>query len=161
MQTVGLEFRARLLLLLAVVLLAAWVTPATARAAEVPRRQTLEAIHAVENPRDSRRPGPRGELGPYQFRERTWRMHTTLPFARALDREASDQVARSHYDWVCRQLRRHGFPVTPYTVALAWNAGVAATVSGRVPSASREYAARVEAIAEELNQPGSSAIASR
>lgn len=88
-------------------------------------------------------------------------MHTTLPFARALDRDASDAIARRHYDWVCRQLRRHGFPVTPYTIALAWNAGVTATVRGRVPHASRDYAARVESIAAELSQQDGRALASR
>jgi len=137
------------------------VGQALGAAETISRGHTLEAIHAVENPHDSRRPGPRGELGPYQFREKTWRMHTTLPFARALDREASDAVARRHYDWVCRQLRRHGFPVTPYTIALAWNAGVTATVRGRVPHASRDYAARVEAIAGELSQQDGRALASR
>ena len=57
------------------------------------RAATLEAIHHLENPRNLTRPGPRGELGAYQFRVSTWRMHTALPFAAALDRQTSDLIA--------------------------------------------------------------------
>src|SRR2546430_6926225 len=42
------------------------------RSSDVTRQVTLEAIHNLENPRDLTRPGPRGELGAYQFRESTW-----------------------------------------------------------------------------------------
>src|SRR5271163_4460606 len=57
---------------------------AKARGSE--RWATLEAIHQLENPNDTSAPGPCGELGAYQFREETWKMHTVAPFSRALDR---------------------------------------------------------------------------
>src|SRR5437868_2873477 len=67
----------------------------TARAGE--RWETLEAIHFVENPNNREAPGPCGELGAYQFRAETWRMHSRRPFDAALDRRYSDEVAVLHY----------------------------------------------------------------
>lgn len=103
---------------------------------------TLTAIHQLENPLNSKKPGPRGELGAYQFRAGTWRMHTQTPFERALDRKISDMVAVRHYEWLKRGLERARLPVTPYTIALAWNGGLSATVAGRATRAARDYAER-------------------
>lgn len=111
---------------------------------------TLEAIHQVENPGNSPRRGSKGELGAYQFMASTWRMYSREPFSRAVDRAASDRVAVSHYEWIKAGLEKAGFPATPYVVALAWNCGLSATVEGRVPEVSRQYAKRVAAIAGEL-----------
>lgn len=116
------------------------------------RWETLEAIHWVENPRNSTRPGPHGELGAYQFRENTWRMHTKVPFNRALERPHSDTVAVKHYEWIKRGLARAGMEVTPYTIALAWNGGLTATVRGQAPRAAHDYAERVSNIATQLSQ---------
>ena len=116
------------------------------------RWETLQAIHWVENPHDSPKAGPCGELGAYQFREKTWRMHTPVPFKLAIDRSHSDAVAVRHYEWIKRGLVRAGLPVTPYNVALAWNGGLAATVRGRVPDATRKYAERVNNLALQLGQ---------
>lgn len=115
------------------------------------RSATLEAIHSVENPRDLTRPGPAGELGAYQFRERTWRMHTTEAFTMALDRQASDVVAVKHYDFLKRQLERAGIAATPYRIALAWNGGLSAALRNRAPAAARDYAQRVAHLARELD----------
>jgi hypothetical protein len=114
------------------------------------RWETLEAIHAVENPRDRQTPGPCGELGAYQFRQDTWRMYSRRAFNEALDRRRSDEVAVRHYDWLKTSLERNGLEATIYNIALAWNAGIGAVVSGRVPAVSRDYATRVENIAIEL-----------
>jgi len=111
------------------------------------RWATLEAIHCVENPGNLTRPGPYGELGAYQFREGTWRMHTKVPFRLALDRAASDQVAVKHYEFLKRELEHAGIAVTPYMIALAWNGGLEAAVLGRSPRAAREYAERVANLA--------------
>ena len=138
----------RRLFLAGTALTLALLAPATLRASQ--RWETLEAIHWIENPRDSVRPGPCGELGAYQFREATWRMHTTMPFARAIERPASDDVAIRHYEWLKRGLARHGLEVTPYNIALAWNGGLTATVRGAVPARTRDYAERVTNIALEL-----------
>lgn len=120
---------------------------ATAEATDSQRRATLEAIHNLENPRNLMRPGPRGELGAYQFRESTWRAYTTEPFARALDRARSDYVATQHYEWLKRRLEMAGVPVTPYTIALAWNGGVSAAINRRSPAAARNYAERAANLA--------------
>lgn len=116
------------------------------------RGAILEAIHCLENPRNLTRPGTRGELGPYQFRERTWRMHTTVPFARALDRSESDAVAVLHYEWLRRGLERAGMTPTPYAIALAWNSGLTATVRGRSPAVAHDYARRAENLAGDFER---------
>jgi hypothetical protein len=111
----------------------------------------LQAIHLVENPHDVSRPGRFGELGAYQFRAETWRMHTDQPFANALDRATSDAVAAQHFQWICRGLERNGVPVTAYNVALAWNGGLKAAVK-HAPAAALDYAERVNNLVEELNR---------
>lgn len=118
-----------------------------ARASETDRVATLEAIHNLENPRNLTRPGPCGELGAYQFRESTWRTYTSAPFSTALDRSASDQVAARHYDWLKVRLEAAHLPATPYNIALAWNSGVRATITGRAPRAARDYAQRAANLA--------------
>lgn len=116
------------------------------------RQATLEAIHQVENPRDVRRPGPCGELGAYQFRRDTWQTHTTRPFSDALDRQASDEVATQHYEWLRRGLTRGGFEPSTYNIALAWNAGLRAVLRQRVPARSHFYAERVVNLAGEFDR---------
>ena len=112
------------------------------------RWATLEAIHALENPRNLSRPGPFGELGAYQFREMTWRIHTTVPFAQALNRQVSDQVAILHYDWLKRGLEQARLPVTSYNIALAWNGGLNAVRRGSAPSVAHDYASRAVNLAD-------------
>ena len=122
------------------------------RAVAATRWETLFAIHMVENPNDSRAPGPKGELGAYQFRADTWKMHSKLHFTYALDREKSDEVAVKHYEWLKASLQRNGFEATPFNIALAWNAGVSRVVAGNASRQSRDYAARVSNIAEALHE---------
>ena len=124
------------------------LAPAQAKASS--RTETLEAIHRVENPRDVSRPGKYGELGAYQFRRSTWRMHTTMPFEKALDRAESEEVAVLHYEWLKRGLARNGVAQTPYNIALAWNAGLTSVIRGRSSRASHDYAQRVNNLAHDL-----------
>lgn len=107
------------------------------------RWEILEAIHSIENPRDLTRPGRHGELGAYQFRAQTWRMHSQEPFRQALVRESSDQVAVQHYEWIRRGLMRNGREPSVYNIALAWNGGLDAVVKGKAPTRAHEYAERV------------------
>ncbi len=116
------------------------------------RLATLEAIHALENPYDLAAPGPCGELGPYQFREATWRRYSAEPFARALDLKASDAVAVRHYEWIKRGLERHGLKATAYNIALAWNGGLSAAVGGHPPAAACDYAQRAANLAAAFGQ---------
>lgn len=114
------------------------------------RWETLQAIHWVENPTESTRPGPYGELGAYQFRRATWQMHTKEPFHLANHRATADKIAVAHYEWLRQGLIRNGINPSPYNIALAWNAGLTAVVKGRISSASRGYASRVNNLVVDL-----------
>lgn len=107
------------------------------------RWETLQAINWVENPSNSPKAGPGGELGPYQFRPATWRMYTRKPFALALERQHSDDVAVRHYEWIKRSLQSSGFEPTPFFIALAWNAGIGQVINGRAPASAYQYASQV------------------
>jgi len=124
-------------------LLAASMLVFTIHATASDRWETLRAIHWVENPTDQTSLGRFGELGPYQFRPATWRMHTKKPFSMAADRAAADEVAVMHYEWIKRTLEQSGVDPNTFNIALAWNCGVEAVVGGRVPDVSYTYAERV------------------
>jgi hypothetical protein len=116
------------------------------------RWETLQAINLVENPRNSVKPGPHGELGPYQFLEKTWRMHTKVPFSLAVEREHADKIAVVHYEWLKKGLERNGMAATPYNIAMAWNAGLSAVINGRIGNGTRGYARQVVNLVEDLNR---------
>jgi hypothetical protein len=136
---------ARVALVFALALLC---VPSPAFASE--RWATLEAIHQLENPRDTPEPGPCGELGAYQFREQTWKMHTMAPFSRALDRHSSDAVAVKHYDWIKSELARRGIDASPFNIALVWNGGIKAVLDANPPESVVDYASRAANIAAEI-----------
>ena len=112
------------------------------------RWATLEAIHQLENPTDSHKPGPCGELGAYQFRAAVWHKYTRAPFSRALDRSTSDQIAVLHYEWLKSELIKAGFEPTAYNIALAWNGGVGAETKNTSPDCARDYAQRASTLAD-------------
>ncbi len=107
------------------------------------RWETLRAINWVENPTNHTRMGRFGELGPYQFRAATWRMHTKKSFQLANQRETADAVAIQHYEWIKRTLGQAGIDASPFNIAMAWNSGVDNVLNGRAPSVSYDYAQRV------------------
>lgn len=125
---------------------------AAAGAQAASRWATLEAIHNLENPRNLTRPGRHGELGAYQFRPTTWRMHTNIPFRQALDRSTSDLIAVRHYEWLKRRLEEARVPATPYNIALAWNGGLTAAINGRAPRVAHDYARRAATLATSFAQ---------
>lgn len=112
------------------------------------RAETLRAINWVENPTNHARCGSKGELGPYQFRPQTWRLHTNRPFSLATVREHADEVAIKHYEWIKGQLSKAGIDPSPFNIALAWNSGVGSVLNGRVPTVSYNYAERVTNLVE-------------
>ena len=114
------------------------------------RAETLDAIHRVENPLNLTRPGKFGELGAYQFRIGTWKMHTDLPFENALNRAQAEEVAIKHYEWIKRGLARNGLPQTPYNIALAWNGGLGSVIRGRLTPGAKDYAERVSNLVTDL-----------
>jgi hypothetical protein len=121
-------------------------------AAAADRAQVLRAIHQVENPTDRTQPGPRGELGAYQFRRSTWKMHSSEPFSRANERALADDVAAKHYDWICRGLLAAGMEPSVYNIALAWNCGLQAATTQRAPRSSHRYALRVANLVAEAER---------
>jgi hypothetical protein len=112
------------------------------------RWETLRAINWVENPTNQTRYGSKGELGPYQFRKDTWRIHTSKPFTMAIDRNTADEVAILHYEWIKQGLIDAGIDPTTFNIAMAWNCGLGAVKAGRVPTVTYQYAEQVTNLAE-------------
>jgi hypothetical protein len=129
--------------LLTQMLLLVFVLTLSSKAWADDRWETLRAINWVENPTNHTRMGRFGELGPYQFRPGTWRMHTRKPFQMAIQREAADEVAVKHYEWIKRNLEKAGVDASPFNIAMAWNTGVDNVITGHAPSVSYNYAERV------------------
>jgi hypothetical protein len=77
-------------------------------------------------------------------------MHTRKPFALAVQRQAADEVAVRHYEWLKRGLESNGIDATPYNIALAWNAGLDRVVNGRAPASAQEYASQVSNMVQSL-----------
>ncbi len=131
----------------------------TIKAAADERWETLRAINWVENPTNHTRAGRFGELGPYQFRPTTWRMHSKRPFSQAVQREAADEVAVKHYDWIKANLERAGVDASPFNIAMAWNSGVNNVLKGRVPTVSYDYATRVTNLVQTFKHRAETAVA--
>ena len=117
------------------------------------RWETLRAINMVENPTNQTGYGSKGELGPYQFRSSTWRMHTNKPFRMANNREMADQVAVKHYEWIKTRLDAAGIDANGYNIALAWNCGLSAVINGRIPMQTYHYAERVSNLTDVYRNP--------
>jgi hypothetical protein len=116
------------------------------------RWETLQAINWVENPTNQTTVGRFGELGPYQFRPATWRMHTQKPFRQAIQREAADEVAVRHYEWIKKTFEQAGVEPSVFNIAMAWNCGANAVIAGRAPAVSYNYAQRVTNLVETLKE---------
>ena len=109
----------------------------------VDRKIFLRAIDEVESGgRDAAR-GAAGERGRYQLTQRVWSQHTASPFKHAHRRDLAHAVAEQHFDWIVNQLEMAGWPADVESVALAWNAGLTATINCRTPASSQDYAQRV------------------
>ncbi|HEY8996065.1 MAG TPA: hypothetical protein VIM71_15470 [Lacunisphaera sp.] len=124
----------------------------TVKVAADDRWETLRAINLVENPTNHTRVGRFGELGPYQFRPSTWRMHSRRPFSQAIQREAADEVAVLHYEWIKQELERAGVDASPFNIAMAWNSGLNNVINGRVPGVAYNYAERVTNLVHTFKQ---------
>lgn len=123
------------------------------------RWETLRAINWVENPTNHARMGRFGELGPYQFRAPTWKMHTKRPFSQATQRAAADEVAVKHYEWIKRTFTNAGVDANTFNIAMAWNCGVDAVLKGRVPAVSYDYATRVSNLVQTFKEHTPVAVA--
>jgi hypothetical protein len=112
----------------------------------------LRAINWVENPTNQTQVGRFGELGPYQFRPATWRMHTDKPFSMAVQRATADEVAVKHYEWLKSMLEKAGVEPSAFNIAMAWNCGLDAVLNGHIPGASYDYAQRVTNLVQTFKQ---------
>jgi soluble lytic murein transglycosylase-like protein len=99
----------------------------------------LRAIAEVETANNPRAVGRAGERTIYQIAPGTWRGVSRVPMARASAAEI-DAVARTILADIHLALRERKIPVTPYEIALRWNAGARAR---RFTPATRDYAQRV------------------
>lgn len=59
------------------------------------------------------------------------------------------QVAEAHARKLEAALRRHGIEPTALNIAMAWNAGLTATLQRRVPARKRDHAQRVDNLFKE------------
>ena len=53
-----------------------------------------------------------------------------------------------HYEWIKRTLEQAGVEPSVFNIAMAWNCGAEAVLSGRAPTASYNYAERVTNLVE-------------
>lgn len=92
-------------------------------------------------------PGPAGETGRWQLTPGV-RYDRTIEILRQLQRLPTDEaIAIRHVLWIREQLRLHGnVNPSPAAIALAWNAGVHAAVTGHAPTRAHDYARRFAAL---------------
>jgi hypothetical protein len=79
--------------------------------------------------------------GAYAIQPGVWRDRTRLPYRYAGSPDHAAHVAGLHVDWLARQLRGDGYPVTVYTLAACWRVGFDGF---RARRAVGSYAKRVE-----------------
>ena len=100
--------------------------------------------------------GAADERGRYQFKPSTWFRfsHRPLFWASSSRQDClaeQDRVARRVISEAITRLPAMGMPVSPYTIALAWNAGLGAVERREIPMRAFEFAAAVKALYEDPN----------
>jgi hypothetical protein len=118
-----------------------------------------DALRMVEH-WDGQTRGSAGERGPWQFTLQVWQQHSSMPFEwaegyRVVQREEQRRVALDHIRHLQTMISFSKLPVNAYTVALAWTAGVSATVHHephRPSKAKRDYARRAENLYHDLQR---------
>lgn len=89
------------------------------------------------------RVGKAGEIGPYQMLPGTRADRRRDLRRRGILNPTERQLAEEHLEWIRRGLHAAEVDPSPFNLALCWNAGVRATVTGRAPESSYRYAGRV------------------
>jgi hypothetical protein len=111
-------------------------------AAELPVESYLDATREIENWQG--RDGRHGERGAYGIRAACWAQHMgDMDFALARQERWGRECARRHVRWLQRELHAAGIDPSPYNVALAYNAGLARVLTGRIPASAYDYANRL------------------
>jgi hypothetical protein len=124
----------------------------------IDRAAFLRAIAEVETGGNSGAVGRHGERGMYQFNRTTWRLHTSRSFHDAHIGAVSSEIAARHFSWIHEGLVKAGQQPTPYLMAAAWNAGLGRVTNGRLPSTTKDYAARVANIVSATPRPARPAM---
>lgn len=142
-------FRLVLMTLLAGLGLCVFAAAAKASLGRSEEVALLWAISQIESGGRTGAIGRDGEFTAYQFKLSTWQAYTRQSPAAAAKRPAlADEVAARHLSWLRERLKKAGLPVTPYALALAWNAGARTVIEGRTLPRHRDYAERVVALME-------------
>ncbi len=119
-------------------------TLAFATPTEVDLPRLLQAVAQVESGCDDKAVGKRGERGRYQLSPAVWGQHARKqPFTLAHNATESKVVADHHIQWLLDRLRFASIELTPYNIALAWNAGFSAMTHNKLTAVHRDYADRV------------------
>ena len=96
--------------------------------------------------------GPSASWGPTSSVRRLGKPIPGLPSARRWIGALPDAVAVKHYNWIKSELERRGIVATPYRIALAWNGGMNAVLSGNPPAAAADYAWRAANLVADLEK---------
>jgi hypothetical protein len=124
----------------------------------------LVAIATVESGNNDAAIGAHGERGRYQMKADVWNQHAASVGAGDFTTNAhkpliAETVAEKHAIWLARELERAGVPVTPETIAQAWNMGANGAIKHRLLTATpTDYALRVAALYAEAMASQPSAI---
>jgi hypothetical protein len=103
----------------------------------------LYCIRSLEDSKgDPRAVGPHGERGLYQFKFKTWRDITRLPFDKAFVPAYATPVARARLIEIKHQLASNHITVSPYNVALCWRIGIEGMMHDHEGELVRDYAQR-------------------
>lgn len=120
---------------------------AQAKAEPINWNKLADAIATVENTPGR---GKHGERSPWQFTHAVWALHSGMSFSYAdvesvQARAEQRRVAIAHAQYIATSIDNP----TPYRIALAWNAGIAAVLHNTFSDASVGYAKRVRNVYEE------------
>lgn len=105
-------------------------------------------LASVETPNGiPAKPGPAGDTGRWQLTPAV--RHDRAVDLRRIGKPITDEnLAIAHVVWIEHVLLKNHITPTPYTVALAWNAGIGAELRGTAPARARDFARRVANLVE-------------
>ena len=128
-------------------------------AAPLDAERLADQIRKVEDFRNH--DGTHGERGPYQITRGVWDMQMPgIPFALARQEGPARACALKHIAWLRTQLVAADLDDNAHTVALAYNAGLTAVLTGKAPMSSYDYALRVQRLYD-LSRPPLNAVSMR